>query len=483
MLVEGGQLGYDLGVVTPEIDRQIEMKSSPAKGDILELLARLTTVAGDGRYSVQLVHGKANKWTEALDLLLRNAGEAANDGELRALVTASADAEKRTLFDAIPAHPEIGPKDLLAGMAPPEFIPPTILARSVQAHDQLLAGERADDVLRRLTTTLTDAFRTRTTLSVGDLHAELVSAGLIYPVTVVTPPSDPMLTRAVGVLDVCRAPLPEPVLAQALEFRAGEARGLLADLIVARVVLDDSRGLWRPRTAHPVPRSAAGSVVRRVLALLVESPPPTHLERVAQVPNILALAAASLPDDPYLAARAFKPYDKASKATGDLSSVYLLARTALEGAAASPTGAPERDRELLWLRAHARICGTSWTLQRVGQEAEASAEMDAAREESLPFNDTDNLAFVDKCQGRLSRLRAERLTAVGDHDGATLRYDESRGQLDRAYQQFVALLDDPHYAGRYQEEPGSASRCAHARSCRRDALIRQSGTPSPRTPS
>jgi hypothetical protein len=114
----------------------------------------------------------------------------------------------------------------------------------------------------------------------------------------------------------------------------------------------------------------------------------------------------------------------------------------------------EQNERTLWLRAHARICGTSWTLQRVGQEGEASIEMDVARAESQPFDAVDNLAFVEKCQGRLSRLRAERHDADGESLLAQALDGQSRTQLDSAYAQFVALLEDPRFGDRYVEEPG-----------------------------
>jgi hypothetical protein len=38
--VGGGQFGFDLGVVTADDDRQMEIKSSPVKGDVLEIVAR-----------------------------------------------------------------------------------------------------------------------------------------------------------------------------------------------------------------------------------------------------------------------------------------------------------------------------------------------------------------------------------------------------------------------------------------------------------
>lgn len=452
MLVPGGQFGFDLGVMTQEINRQIEMKSSPVKSDVIEIVVRLADAMEQG-WQLQLVHGMVTKWTEALRLLIRNAGEAVDDEELAVIVHASHDVSRRELFETLLTRVGVGPRALLAQMVSPAFLPPAAVERLVRTNAFLLAGDGADELVRRLTMTLGEAFTTRRTLVLSDLHSELVDAALILRVAVVTPSADPLLARAIGVLNVCRAPLPEEVLAKALGLPTGGASARLAELIAVRVVLADGPFLSLPRTASPIPRSVAGSAVRDVLALLVDSPPETHLGKMAQVPNVLALADACLDDDPHLVGRSFLPYDKASKATGDLSSVYLLARTALDALTHADHGA-ERVERTLWLRAHARICGTSWTLQRVGQEVDASAEMDAARRESEPFRALDNLAFVEKCQGRLSRLLAEHHGEEGEPELAETMYQKSRAQLDAAHEQFVAMLADAQYTLRYAEEPG-----------------------------
>jgi tetratricopeptide (TPR) repeat protein len=451
----GGQLGYDLGLLTPEVDLQIEAKGSPVLSDIVELLERLTSLGGHPRKRLQLVHGKVNAWTTALALLVRNAGEALDDDDLSKIVAASQDAERLELLTAVTVPPDGGSvKSLLAGMAPPEALTPEALAREVRRHAHFLAGERAEDLIERLSVRLTEAFRTRATLVIAELHDELLAAGLVPQVGAVTPMTDQLLARAIGTLDLCPAPLPEPVLAAALGLTAGGVFVLLREFIDAGLVVADDEGLWRPRS-DAITRAALGTAPRDVLAQLVESPSASKQQLMAQVPNVLALCEATIRDDPFLVTRAFHPYDKAAKSTGDLSTVYLLARTVLEAAAHVPTGSPERDKRVLWLRAHARICGTSWTLQRVGQENDAAAEMDAARRESVTYHDDDNLAFVDKCQGRLSRLRAERATAQGDAQTAKRLYAESRARLDTAYVAFQRLLEDLRYVDRnYTEEPG-----------------------------
>jgi len=119
-LVPGGQFGFDLGEVTPETDFELEMKASPVRDEILELLARLPTARDSGR-ALRLVHGKVTKWTEALDLLVRNSGEAANDDQLIELVHASNETARQTLLDSVPVS-AVGPKALLNSMGTPEFL-------------------------------------------------------------------------------------------------------------------------------------------------------------------------------------------------------------------------------------------------------------------------------------------------------------------------------------------------------------------------
>jgi hypothetical protein len=453
-LVPGGQLGYDLSVDTPGRERLLEMKSSPVESEVKELLARLKTVAAQPRRKIQLVYGKATKWTEALDSLLRNAGEAADDGELMALVAASADEARGELLEVcleVCKDADVGPKALLQGMLRPEFLQPSQVAKEVNLHAWLLAGDRADDLVRRLTQVLDEAFPERRTLVIGDLHVALMDAKMILAVCVVAPSSDTHLAQAVAVLETCPAPLPEPVLARALGLVDGAVAALLSELIEARVILRDGNTLWRPRGSQRISPSAAGQSLRETLAGLI-SLPLRHSDKVAQVPNVLALSQACARDNPDLVARAFRVYDKAAKATGDLSTVYRLAAVSLEAATNAPADG-EQHRVLLELRGHARICGTAWTLQRVGQESEASVQMDYARIESEQAHSADNLAFVDKCQGRLSRLRAEASAGAGNNERASELYALSREQLAGAYQAFTALLQEPDYA-HLAEEPG-----------------------------
>lgn len=454
VLVGRGQLGFDLGVVTPEGDKQVEAKSAPLVAEVVELLARLPVLAAQGR-SIQLVHAKETAWTDALAELVRNAGEAVDDDELLKIVKASANAKRQELLEAVPTA-EPGRKGLLASMEPPNLLPFGALRKVLLLQAGLLAGDRAERLLQRLTGILRDAFQTRRTWDVGDLHRMLITERLVTVVAVVALPSDSPMLRAIAVLDACAAPLPEAVLDKALRVEPGATRAALKDLVDAHQVHAANGALWRPSGGAPIPAEVTGDALVRTLTVLLDTPPAGHSEKIEQVPNVLALALACAVDAPEVVARAFHPYDKAAKATGDFSCVYRLAKTAIraaEIAGARPGLDPADQTRFLWLRGHARICGTSWTLQRVEQIDEATAQMTRARTESIDGSAKDNLAFVDKCQGRLSRLRAEELTASGFPAEAEHCYDLSRSELAAAYLQFTELVAAPEFA-KYAEEPG-----------------------------
>lgn len=92
----------------------------------------------------RLVHGKATKWTTALDRLVRYAGEATDDAELRALVAAADDEDLTSLFG------EVHGGSRALRMDAPELRSPSSLDRDVEIHARLLAGDRAGDLVRRI---------------------------------------------------------------------------------------------------------------------------------------------------------------------------------------------------------------------------------------------------------------------------------------------------------------------------------------------
>ena len=226
---------------------------------------------------------------------------------------------------------------------------------------------------------------------------------------------------------------------------------MLDEMLRARWVLRVEDMLYRPAARTPLALDLAGDVLRRVLGELLAL--PTHAARVRQAANVEALAALCIEQDPAVVAEAFWAYDKAVKASGSFSLVRRLAQHSLRAASRlSMAGGGQGARRALELRGHARICGISWTDQRVGALNQAAEGLETARGESALAESEDNLAFIDKCQGRLSRLRAEQRQEQGDQSAAAQLYQQSEEQLRSAYQQFAALVRAG--SDRLDEEPG-----------------------------
>lgn len=443
-----GQLGFDLRVTTPEEDRLDEVKASPVPAEIQELLGRLGAF-GSGRLVVRLVHGKANKWTRALDKLVEYSREAVDEAGLRDLAGRNPDVQ--TLLGHVGVADGESVWDSVRRMALPVFLPPDVLHQQIRLAALTLAGDRAQELVARLSARVSEASQRRETVLVSALRDELLGVGLVPVAQVARADGGPLLARAVVVLDRCPVPLPERVLSAALGLAEGGAAALLADLVDAGVVFSDGRVLWRPPGGPPLGATDTARVFADVLSGLLAL--PEHGLRVRQVPNVVAMTREAAVADPALAARAFRSYDKASKATGDLSAVYVLAGLSLDAAARSVVGGAAASAESLELRGHARICGIAWVQQRVGMLDDAARQMEKARNESDLAASRDNLAFVDKCQGRLSRLRGEDALAAGDVDAAEEWFCVSEQQLRAGLRQFKVLLREPAFA-RLEEEPG-----------------------------
>lgn len=392
-----GQLGFDLRVVTPVEDRFDEVKASPQPVEVHELVARLDKI-GDGK-TVRLVHGKATVWTKALDRLVALAHEAVTDAEFSVLVDAAGDEAVTSLLGSVPDTAP-GRRALLRRMDAPNWMPPALLSRQAESMARMQAGDRAPDLLRVLRDRIDAGSERRVDLVVSQVLDELVEAGLVVRLDVHSPSADPVLASAIAILERCPVPLPEPVLAGALRLSEGGAAALLDELCRAGMVLYENDSLWRPPGPARVSADLAMPELAGALERLLAIPRERHPERVGQVLNVLSLAKAVRQYDRSLVAGAFKEYDKAVKATGDLSAVYGLAGLSLD--AATTVSADGADvKHLLELRGHARICGVGWVLQRVGLPADAARQMDVARQESEQASSRDNLAFIDKCVGRL----------------------------------------------------------------------------------
>ncbi len=104
-----------------------------------------------------------------------------------------------------------------------------------------------------------------------------------------------------------------------------------------------------------------------------------------------------------MAPRLFNVLDRPMKALGDKRLVLEVAEKCIE-----VTDHPSRTPEEAECEARARICGTSWVYQRLGNLGRAADEAQLSLELSARTDSpAKNLAFCHKCNGRLARLRAE----------------------------------------------------------------------------
>jgi hypothetical protein len=348
----------------------------------------------------------------------------------------------------------------LRQMAPPEQRAPLVVEEELELYASVLApAGRSHDLVDAVEARLERGFVIRESIAIAELEAYLDGRNLLRASSAIMPATDVGdLHPALFALQRCPVSLEAATLAAGLDVDDVGLRKLLADHIAASVVLEVGDGLFSPVPPQPLASSPrCEQVCSGVLKALLALPGARHGDRVRQAPNVVALAEVCLEHDPQLVAGAFRNYDKAVKASGNLTLVRRLARyaiTATEACGQLAVGPPnESDKAILFLRAHARICGTSWVAQRTGEIDLAMTEMGQARIESEVAESLDNLAFIDKCTGRLKRLQAERFVEEGDPASAVDEFASSIVSLTTAYGRFEKLVvsgDYPHL----DEEPG-----------------------------
>ena len=130
-----------------------------------------------------------------------------------------------------------------------------------------------------------------------------------------------------------------------------------------------------------------------------------------------------------MAPRLFDVLDRPMKALGDKRLVLEVANKCIE-----VTDHPSRTPEEAECEARARICGTSWAYQRLGNLGRAADEAKRSMELSAQTDSpAKNLAFCHKCNGRLARRRAEETGDLAER-GRFLK--ESVAELSKAIEIF-----------------------------------------------
>lgn len=448
-LVDGGQRGFDVGLDDSGARRRFEAKVKPSKTDVLEFVGGLPVVAEDDQLEVALVAGASGVWFDAVQALEANSREATNEAEFAALLEASGDARRQALAQSLGSNPWAAARRL----GPPLLLPPDVLDNQMRQTAVLLAGEsRAEELVLRCSARVAAAAKRRESINAAALAAELSAANLLRPVLAV-PEHDEAAVRVIALLEMLGDPLPISVLAASIEESEEALLSILETQLKAGGIVQHGEKLSRPLSVIEVPSRYAADAPARALEQLNALARSQPAAAVEQSFNAYLLARALLDERPELVAETFYAFDKPVKGRGSLLLVAALAQLSLTAIARLAVRDGEFDRaRLLWLRGHARICGTTWCHQRTGNFEQAAADMEASREEAVEFGHLDNVAFVDKCLGRISRLRGEVAGESAAHEEANRHYEVSVDQLKLAQTEFLTLLEMGYT--RYADEPG-----------------------------
>ena len=139
----------------------------------------------------------------------------------------------------------------------------------------------------------------------------------------------------------------------------------------------------------------------------------------------------------------FDTLDRPMKYLGDKRLVLDVAKACIECCSGM-----DLDDKTAECQARARICGTSWAYQRMGDLGLAEQEAQQSVRVSEGISSRKNLAFCKKCLGRLKRLRAE---AEPSLEVKRVFFEESVHCLREAISLFGDLYepDDPEVGDCY----------------------------------
>lgn len=438
-LVGDGQVGFDIGLrdgTGP--DDLVEVKLNPTPGEVTAVVAcaRVLAATGGRAATVRLESARRTASFTSLERLVAHRGEARDLEQFQALVAASGDAFEASLFR------ELGddPWGVSALLVAPSWCGDEENKRRVVTTARSLSDNEVG-LVDRLFRLFHDGAGTRMSFSLRELAEDLTATGLLVEPTRVDVSGIPSeLLAAFVVLRECPLPVPADVLAAGLGLSVTELEGLLAEHVAGGYLAVDD-GLYSSASkAAPIDVEHGAAAVVAVLAELSRRAQTQGAAYAAQVPNALALARVAARFDPEVAAFAFKGFDKAAKAWGDLNATYDLANVsnaALVQLLEGPQTAEDRKRFGYW-RAQTWICGQGWVYQRVGRLDEAASFMRRAKELTDLYDDPENRAFALKCEGRLRRMQAEELDTADPQRLVLL--GESEELLTQAFPAFEELL-------------------------------------------
>lgn len=229
--------------------------------------------------------------------------------------------------------------------------------------------------------------------------------------------------------------LVDPFLIEILtEFYGSPAqmRSRLGDLIAAHVLIQESDAVFRgARFNFPdVPEDVIQRALTGVLSFIERR--SRDVGGIRQCRNALALFERLSEHGRRLyAPRLFDVLDRPMKALGDKQLVERVASLCV-----TATSHLDRTKEEAECEARARICGLSWVYQRTGRLDLAAHEASRSLILSKEMEIGKNIAFCNKCLGRLSRMRAEQSS---DDEETKVYLTKSIEYLSKAIETFSRL--------------------------------------------
>lgn len=445
ILVDEGQFGYDIGLTgaASRHDNYYEVKRNPSAAEVEDFVARLNQVPeAPGGSCFGLVVESETSAAALYQRLVRLAGEAVDEEELRTNVAGIGDEALNVLLEKVGDNPHVALKRAL----PPTLLPDGLLTAAVVTLANTVASRgQADALVARLTQRFIDGAQTRQAFSMEQLVSDLVADGLLAAAcATVVPAADGArgeVEAVLVVLETSPVPVPVQVLALALGKTIDEVNILLADLVAVDAVARIENGYNRVAPNGQLTAIEFGlDLMIGVLKVITEIANAEKARAAYLTPIAHALTKRCGNTAPEVVANVFCAFDKASKAWGDLWVTFELADVSTNALVRMFGDGLAGDEEKRWgaVRAQTYICGQSWVYQRVDELDEALRYMEKADTISKTYHDDENHAFALKCRGRLLRMQAEKLPAgLGQRQDLL---DESARLLESAYDAFDELI-------------------------------------------
>ena len=431
---------WDFATEPPEI--LYEVKLHPTRKDIIDWLERVREEAlSTSNRKFFIVYNKGGgSLLHSIGQILRIFIESNNDvNNFNKLV----EEENKNDINKIISYLGGNHYNLLKTIGEPIHAPELIFKKYINFSARQLAGEQGG---KRLVETLFNKFHhaapKRKTFLVRDIIDELKNK----EIQLQAPPVinfENFSHNEISILTIlqnCSQELALEVLSNATGLDSKDLKRDLINLEENNAISIEGELL----TSRPFPNRKINSdnstILSKALESLLDFIEKHKFETIGlnQVHNAFALAKICTKNNPLLVATVFGRLDKTLKRIGDKHLILEVAYLSID---AAKQRKQKRGKEEVEAEARALICGVSWVFQRLGRIDEARAAAQKSRQLGEWMNLEVNLAFCEKCLGRLCRIEAETLK---DRNLKEANFLQSKALLQEAIERFTNLSGYGH---------------------------------------